>query len=298
MSRLLRFSTVLSVFLFLFCSLSSAATQDPLSPTQSRNVLEKRGKIGNRAISESSGLVKSRRWLNLFWTHNDSGDGPRIFAIKGDGTNVDNGSTWNAGIQVTGAENIDWEDIAIDDNGYLIIGDIGNNVSHRSLLALYRVREPDPFRDQVTLPAETIAVYFPDRLGPAFDSEALFWAKGSIYLLTKTRGGTNTGLYRLDANQPKGKEPLIRIGSFDFGAPVTAADASPDGRHLAVLTYRAVWLFERPVEKDNYLRGKRSSFSFRIWQCEAVCFDDGKLLISNEGRRLFELDVGVLLPLK
>jgi hypothetical protein len=110
--------------------------------------------------------------------------------------------------------------------------------------------------------------------------------------------GAEAELYRLDSDRNGSKRPLVPVGSFDFGAPITAADASPDGRYLAVLTYGAVWLFERPEETDNYLAGKNGSFSFYIWQCEAVCFDGDKVLIGNEGGRLFELPLNVLFPLR
>jgi len=279
------------------CTFSPATDRELISSTGFSPWLEKRGKIRNPSIDESSGLVKSRRWPNLFWTHNDSGDGPRIFAIRGDGSAV-NVSGTGSGIQVDGAENVDWEDIAIDDNGCLIIGDIGNNVSSRSRLVLYRVKEPDPFNHQETARAEKVSIYFPDRPSRAFNSEALFWARGRIYLLTKTRRGRNTGLYRVDRADPTETVPLIRIGCFDFRAPVTASDTSPDGRFLAVLTYKAVWLFERPAGTENYLAGKKSIFPIRAWQCEAVCFDGATLLIGNEGGSLFDLDTAALLPLK
>ena len=40
--------------------------------------------------------------------------------------------------------NVDWEDIAIDDNGRLYLGDIGNNGNRLPLRAIYRLDEPDP----------------------------------------------------------------------------------------------------------------------------------------------------------
>lgn len=272
--------------------------EDRAVPVKSSTRFEKRGKIENPSIVESSGLVKSRQLPNIFWTHNDSGSSPHIFPIKGDGSTVDTASGNDSGIEVTGAENVDWEDIALDDEGYLIIGDIGNNVSERKTLALYRVKEPDPFRDRKTAPVEKISIYFPEHSGDAFDSEALFCAEGSLYLLTKTRRGKDTELYRVDTKRPGKKVPLIRIASFDFKSPVTGADTSADGRLLAVLTYDAIWLFERPTVSANYLVGKKRFFPFQIWQAEAISFDEDMLLISTEGGRLFELRIDDLLPIK
>ena len=37
--------------------------------------------IKDKSISESSGLVASRTMPGAYWTHNDSGDGPFIYAF-------------------------------------------------------------------------------------------------------------------------------------------------------------------------------------------------------------------------
>ncbi|RYG42513.1 hypothetical protein EON79_18735, partial [bacterium] len=45
-------------------------------------------RIALPVIDEGSGIVASRRYPGVFWTHNDSGDAARFFAIKADGTAV------------------------------------------------------------------------------------------------------------------------------------------------------------------------------------------------------------------
>ena len=37
------------------------------------------------SIPEASGIVKSRRYPGIYWVHNDSGNPPLLFAIRGDG---------------------------------------------------------------------------------------------------------------------------------------------------------------------------------------------------------------------
>src|SRR4030095_1706133 len=81
--------------------------------------------IKDKSISESSGLVASRTTPGAYWTHNDSGDGPFIYAFD---TRGDSFGTF----RVTGAEARDWEDIAAGpgpqpNRSYLYIGDIGDN---------------------------------------------------------------------------------------------------------------------------------------------------------------------------
>ncbi len=98
--------------------------------------LERSGRLDEKLIPEASGIVKSRRYPGIFWVHNDSGNPPLLFAIKGDGRIV---RQFRLGVP-----NIDWEDIAIDDQGHLYLGDIGNNTGALPLRAIYRIDEPDP----------------------------------------------------------------------------------------------------------------------------------------------------------
>src|SRR5690349_23896588 len=86
--------------------------------------------IKDNSITESSGLVASRTSPGAYWTHNDSGDGPFIYAIDTRGQSLGT-------FRVIGATNRDWEDIASGpgpqaNRWYLYIGDIGDNNSKRS----------------------------------------------------------------------------------------------------------------------------------------------------------------------
>ena len=42
-------------------------------------------KIASSEITESSGLAVSKCQANVFWTHNDSGDGPFLYAFDPSG---------------------------------------------------------------------------------------------------------------------------------------------------------------------------------------------------------------------
>ena len=103
-------------------------------------------RMSDLRIKESSGVVASRRFPNVFWTHNDGG-GPKkqvLYAIDRQGKTL-------ASFPVTGATFHDWEDIAIDDAGHLYLGDIGNNDSKRDTLAVYEIDEPDPASGAVSV---------------------------------------------------------------------------------------------------------------------------------------------------
>lgn len=244
------------------------------------------------AIDESSGLVASRRHPGIFWTHNDSGGEARLFAVRVDGSLVQS-------VRVRGATNIDWEDITLDATGRLWIADMGNNRSNRSDLTLYAVPEPALEGEESVDVTARIEVHYPEQRGwpdPSrnFDAEALFADGDVLYVLTKHRSDTRTVLYRVP---PEGGA-LERQGEFDvggdrdnFGGRVTSADLSADGKHLAVLTYHAVFIFERSAG-DHWLAKPVREIPLeqrRFRQCEAIAWAGATLIVTNEGGRVFTL---------
>src|SRR2546430_16943585 len=95
-------------------------------------------RMSDPRIKESSGVVGSRRYTDVFWTHNDGG-GPKkqvLYAIDREGNT-------RAFFSVIDVTLHDWEDIAIDDAGHLYIGDIGNNDTKRHTLAVNEIDEPN-----------------------------------------------------------------------------------------------------------------------------------------------------------
>src|SRR2546429_3057511 len=96
-------------------------------------------RMSDPRIKESSGVVASRRYTDVFWTHNDGG-GPKkqvLYAIDREGNT-------RAFFSVIDVTLHDWEDIAIDNGGHIYIGDIGNNENKRDTLAVYEIDEPNP----------------------------------------------------------------------------------------------------------------------------------------------------------
>ncbi len=302
-----RFSSVIFLVLLLGNLTNCRRSEKVISvslPDKAPVTLVPYGNLSFSPIDESSGLVKSRLWHNVFWTHNDAGDEPRIFPVKRDGRIIK--PEWAeeyAGVKVPDAVNIDWEDIATDNDGNLIIGAFGNNSNTRRDLGVYLIKEPFPSQAIATRISLKIPFYYPDQesIPPKnknFDAEAVFWAKGKIYIFTKHRGDDFTKLYRLDSMNPFKPNPLPSIGVFDIKGQVTGADASPDGNRLAVLTYNAVWLFEVSGPSDEYFNGKILWLPIEAKQCEGICFDGNKLIISNEQRDLFELPIDNLIVVK
>src|SRR5690606_25780786 len=115
------------------------------------------------------------------WTHNDSGGEPEIYAIDEQGRLVGT-------VRVPGAENRDWEDIALAPcatGDCIYIADIGDNAARRAEVVIYRVPEPDPSAE-ATETAERFAFRYSDG---ARDAEALFvLPERGLYVVSKGRG--------------------------------------------------------------------------------------------------------------
>ncbi len=286
--------------------------------TQNPPTLELIHQFSGDGLDEISGIVKSRRYPDTYWIHNDSGDTARIFAIRGDGTPilptysrfsyygekpVEGLKPWQ-GFPVLNADHIDWEDIAADEN-YLYIGDIGNNRNNREDLKIYAVSEIDATASTRSAVIFPLSIRYPDQetFPPKdwhFDAESLFVDDSKLYVITKHRKlaglrGWEPGakLYRLDTRYTDRENTLVLVDVFpDIVAP-TGAELSPSGQTLAVLTYHEVWLFSKPTEGDKWLSAPSRSIPLNpeiIEQCEAITWvDEHTLLIANENRALFRL---------
>jgi len=203
--------------------------------------LESLGRLDGGLIPEASGIVKSRRYPGIYWVHNDSGNPPLIFAIRGDGRIVR-----QFRLEVP---NIDWEDIAIDDHGHLYLGDIGNNTGVLSVRAIYRIDEPDPASPAgQPLKASAISFYYMPR-SSRFDAEGLVYDEGNGILVAKYLDGREAELFSVPLEPPS---PLTRparpraIGRLPgFTEPATGADLSQDRTLLAVCSSTVTRIYRR-----------------------------------------------------
>ena len=283
----------LALALVLFLLLSApVSAQFPFSALR---FLKPDGQISPALLTECSGLVHSLRYNGVFWAHGDGGSGASIVPVTASGKLA---RGWTGAVRVEGCKNNDWEDIALDDKGNLIIADVGNNNGRRKQLMLHFVSEPKPGAVSVR-PTRTLRVHYEDQKGdsPDYDCEAVFSAGGRIYFLTKHRSDKRTRLYRLDGESTTRSNPLRLVGSFDVGGMVTAADASPDGKLVAVLTYTTLWVFSYDRASGSIFTKSESVRRTPIfaWQAEAVAWE-GKdaLVIANENGQLFRVALSSL----
>jgi hypothetical protein len=182
--------------------------------------LEPMGRFDARAIPEASGIVRSRRHPGIFWVHNDSGNAPLLFAVRGDGRVV---RRFRLAIP-----NLDWEDIAIDDRGHLYLGDIGNNVGLLRVRTIYQLDEPDPSSPEggdgeAPRPA-TRTVSYTLSHSNRFDAEGLIYDRGNAIVVAKYRDGRAAELFAvaIDPAPAAGASPPRAAGSRASPSPPRA----------------------------------------------------------------------------
>jgi hypothetical protein len=184
--------------------------------------------IKDPRIKESSGLAASRRHPGVYWTHNDSGYGPQIYAVDGrTGETV-------ATVTLSGiGEPRDVEAISIGPDDQIYVGDIGDNRGGTwPYVWIYRLPEPKELKDQ-TIRATQYVVKYED--GPR-DAESMVVhpRTGRVYIIDKNEDGGH--LYEGPAElSPSGTNIFRPIAPVDLWA--TDAALSPDGTRLAVRGY-------------------------------------------------------------
>ena len=255
--------------------------------------------LEEREVGESSGITASRKSPGVFWTHNDSGDGPFVYAFDREGRAR---GVW----RVEGARAQDWEDIARgpgpeSGTSYLYVGDIGDNGGKRESIVVYRFAEPSIETDannsklklpRATAPAEVIRLRYPD--GP-HNAEALMVhpVSGDIYVVTK--GASEAGVYKFSASAPVAEVgTLVRVATLHgpgfFGSLITSGDISPDGRRVALCDYATGYELRLPDGAGENFDDiwKQTPLVISLGarkQGEAVGYrlDGGALLATSEG---------------
>ncbi len=208
------------------------------------------GLLTEDAIDEASGLAASRLNPGVLWTHNDSGDKPRLFALNAKGVHL--------GIyELLGAEARDWEDMAVGPGPkpgrhYLYVADCGDNKARWDLKTIYRLPEPRLRPDQPAIESalsgvETIRYRYPD--GPR-DAETLLVdpATADIYIVSKREQSVH--LYRAAYPQnTKAPITLESLGKLPL-TDVTAGDVSADASEILLKNYGAVLYWPRLPDQD------------------------------------------------
>ncbi len=223
------------------------------------------------AVSESSGVAASRTHPHVYWTHNDSGGANRVVAFRLSDDDRTRRVAKDLGyVELTGASNVDWEDIAAGPDRTLYVLDGGDNPPcGRADKRLLRFAEPalDPEGPPISFQAtpEVLRFEYPDRVvmnrrternEDRFDAECLIVDPhgGDVYVVTKRDNDNRLAarVFRLAASAMvwNGDRVHVLEGVGDLTSDergmVTAGDVTADGRRVVIRDYATAYEFVLP----------------------------------------------------
>ena len=281
------------------------------TPLAALREVARAGTIADRALAESSGLAPSSWDAGVFWSHNDSGNEARLYALDTTGAALGR-------FRVSGAFNVDWEALALgpcDAGACLYIADVGDNRARRRSVSLWRVREPGPIvasdsgaRAGTAAMAKTdsatrLPFRFPDE---PHDVEAMWVAPDTaVWMVTKRPSRGALGglrpvlLFRIPSSAWRSSTtvvaelvdslPIVPVPGDSDNWVTDAAFTSqgPDGATVAVRTYQAVMIFDADATtgRPGRVRTRCTLAALRERFGESLAWmPDGRLLFGSEGR--------------
>jgi hypothetical protein len=236
--------------------------------------------IRDPRIKESSGVVASRRYADVFWTHNDGG-GPKTQVLYA----IDREGNTRASFPVTGVTLHDWEDIAIDGAGHLYIADIGNNDSKRDTLAVYVIDEPNPQAGAGPISLKRAwKLTFPQA---PFDCESLFVWKDYGYVVSKVFDNAHAQIFRFPLKETNRPLTLELVATTKIESPVTGADISADGTLLGLVAKNGAYVFRIDGDVARVNNANPHHTKLKDEHIEGCCFVPEGLLVTSERRMIF-----------
>jgi hypothetical protein len=270
-------------------------------------------------LIESSGLQMAG---NFLWSFNDGGGAAALYSID-----TTSGGIFQT-VNLDGATNVDWEDIAFDGT-YFYVGDFGNNANGaRTDLKIYKFplsAIPVDYiaNPTVTVPSgqiEVINFTYSDQVQPPvatttnntkFDCEAMIIDNGQIHLFSKNWIDINTTHYLINSLLA-GSYIATPVDTLATNYLVTAADKAPGKNILALLGYQSTdgnhyMHLLSDYSGGNYFNGNKRRIDLpnatAMGLAEGITFRNGTYgYISNEqlffvNQKLRSFDINNFVPL-
>ncbi len=232
-----------------FIALIAGCSQ--LSQAHSKNIVSLRSsqlQVLDPQLHEISGLAETDAY---YWGVNDSGGKAVLYGFDKKTAKL------AQVIELQGAINIDWEELA-QDQQFLYIADSGDNFAMRQSIDIYKVAIQDLalFNNSSNasnvgiarkIASQVIHVKYADKDNflpqkkHNFDSEALTVVGDKLWLFSKNRQDQQTKLYKID-KQAK-QQILAPTASYPVQGLITAADYNAATEQLILLGYSKKSLF-------------------------------------------------------
>ena len=303
-----RTNTVVGSLVLFIIAACEAAVPPPVGI-----VPEAVGRLEDARIREASGLARSQRQPGILWIINDNGAKEIVHAIDHTGARLGE-------FDLKKSRNKDWEDLAsalIDGKPYLMVADIGDNDAKHDHRTLYFVEEPSPQKKGEEKLSWKISYTYPD--GPrdseaaAIDVEnnrALILSKRDLpprlyevplqtdtdEVLTATSLGTVNSL-----NRPTRQDVEFAPKTKDWYWQPVGMDISEDNLAAVILTYRAVYYYQRQPGQDwlEALNTKPARISIGNFKnAESIAFgdDERSVFVTGENKHSLLLRIDLNEP--
>jgi len=236
-------------------------------------------------LNETSGLI---HWnTDTLLSINDGGNSPTIYALNEKGEIF-----FQKELPI---KNIDWEDLAIDKERNIYIGDFGNNYSKRQNLRIFKFSGYDLF-DKEIIEIEKIKFSYedqknfpPDKENMIFDCESIFHLNNELIIITKNKSKPFNGIsyvYKLPDHEgeftAKKIDSIKLSGSIPFNLRITGADYNPS-RDMAYLLFHNKILVYENYSKMGFARNAPKKINIKFGQNEAMSIaKNGDIWISRE----------------
>ena len=234
------------------------------------------------ALQEISGIEKVPG-SDLIWAVSDSQNSPALYGFNTSTEVIDQT------INLNGIENKDWEDVAIDAQGMVYIGDFGNNNNERKQLEIYKVPSLSTSVEELTVYTTTFEYedqtkFTPKKKDRNFDVESFIYLNNHFYLFTRNRSARFDGtvkLYKVPATPGHHIAKLIgdyKICDDKDTCQITAATIDFKSGTIVLLSYSKIWLL-KDYKQDNFFSGSIQEINLgHHSQKESVCFKDANTL--------------------
>lgn len=192
-------------------------------------------RMSDKRLTEISGLAFSPTHEGIVWTHNDSGGGPKLYALDAQTCET------VAVLKLRGVPAQDIEAIAAGVNvlgeRVLWVADIGDNTAARRAVWVYEVREPRKLR------STTVDVTrYPLKYSTPQDAEALMADPKVDQLWIVSKGLIGGSIFAVPRPMWPGQATSVRKVGEESGF-VTDAAMAPDGTRYAVRDYAEVRIY-------------------------------------------------------
>ena len=241
-------------------------------------------------VEETSGLSYHNQKI---WTHNDSGDEAVVYALDARSYKL------LKKVNIAGAKNVDWEDMAQDET-YLYIADTGNNSAERSKkFEIYRVRWDllEAAQNNETVPSQVLQFSYGEKDGSLSDNadkidcEAVTIVGDELWLFSKDWDDDKTVLYRM--NKKLKYQILMPQATYSAAGLISGADYNSKTKQMALIGYQAnafgpsfVWIANANGSGLDWDSAKYHQLTPHA-QWEAVLWSGNKrLFISAENSRI------------